>query len=131
MIYSVYKKTIISFLAALLIGCGDYSTDLGGGYEFVKTNAKNHVVILKLSESYNEIKVHSNVQAFAYNDLYVLGVRVQSEAKEAQYKEALRQGFGYFIINKQTGVVTSGLDKYRFELFVNEYGLSKLADNIN
>ena len=120
MIYRFYKRTIISLFAALLIGCGDYSTDLGGGYEFVRTNAENHFVNLKLSDSHNEMKVQSNVQAFTYDELYVLGVRVQSEITESQYKEALRQDSGYFIINKQTGVVTSGLDKHRFELLVNE-----------
>jgi len=114
----------------LLFGCGDYSKDLGGDYKFVRTNADNHVIVKKLSDYDNEIKVHSNVEDYVYDDTYVLGVRVQSNDDEAQYEKALRQGSGYFVLNKKTGELVTGLSKNNFDQFISKHGLSKLAEGI-
>ena len=130
MIYNFKEKLFVFFFPLFLFGCGDYSKDLGGGYKFVRTNADNHVIIKKLSKYDNEIKVHSNVQRYTYDDIYILGVRVQSKDKEAQYADALSQGSGYFVLNKNTGEITAGLSKSNFEQFVSKHGLSKLAREI-
>ncbi|WP_299946005.1 hypothetical protein [uncultured Microbulbifer sp.] len=128
--YKFKEKLFFFCLPLLLFGCGDYSKDLGGNYRFVRTNSDNHVIIKKLSEFDNEIKVHSNVQNYAYDDVYILGVRVQSKDKEAQYADAMSQGSGYFVLNKNTGEIMTGLSKSNFDQFVRKHGLSKLAGEI-
>jgi hypothetical protein len=116
--------------ALLLQGCGDYSEDLGDGYRFVQTNSSNHVVIRMKGEYVNEIIVHSDIKKHVYNDDYVLGYRIQSGDPEAQYNEALSQKNGYFILNKNNGQLTTGLQVGELKNLTEKIGMHELAQEL-
>lgn len=106
-----YSGMHLLFVVLAIFGCGDFSESLGEDYEFVETNADNHVLIKKLSKYDNRIIIHSDVKEYYYNDSHIVGLRILSKSKEADYEASLSQKNGYFVIDKKNNKVLTGLKK--------------------
>ena len=112
---------VCMFLAA----CGHESgKELGDGFLHVDTDAWNTWVIHD-----RQVAVDSNVtHALSVGD-YIVGLRVKPERFVSHSENEISDEYGYFLLDKSTGVLIQGLtDTEMRQIFMkNGWDYSKLA----
>ena len=113
--------TLIIVLSILNLGCnGDYDEDLGNGYHLVRTNAccifvfKQDVnpIIIGNKTIYDTRIVKPVVKELYIDDKYIVGLKISNECCYLDvYEKKHNTPNGYFIINKKSGEVMTGLKK--------------------
>jgi hypothetical protein len=101
------KRPIIALaLLMFLASCGETSTDLGNGYKFIELDAANYVI----ENKDHAIVVYPNITEYKIVGGYVVGIREKSRSVvEAEHE--FTTGFGYFILDMNTGAYVGGLRK--------------------
>ena len=128
------RRLVVIFFATIMIiviiiaYSGDYSKDLGNGYELERTNACC-VFIIKEGEkltitSSNECLgrlIKPQVKKLYVNEILIVGLKVDNECcylDECEKKHNTPNG--YFIINKKSGEVITGLKREELK----QYGIN-------
>jgi hypothetical protein len=102
-----YLVAIIGVL--LLVSCsGDYVKELGNGYALARTNRYNHSIIKEFV-----MVVDTNITVYAFNDKYVFGRREKPQLFDVDEK-LVSDKYGYFVLDKNTGILVEGLTKEEF-----------------
>lgn len=102
-------RIVAIFVALFLAGCGDYSVSLRGGYSFVRTDGANRSIVNKE----NGVVVYPDVASYEEINKFIVGCRQKSRLPLSE-KPEFTTGFGYFILDTETGKYSGGLSAAAF-----------------
>lgn len=118
-----FTTQIAVLLVALpLVGCRDYSVSLRGGYSFVRTDGANRSIVNKESG----VVVYPDVASYEEINKFIVGCRQKSRLPLSE-KPEFTTGFGYFILDTETGKYSGGLSAAAFS---NERELLGLPETV-
>ena len=106
--HSQFVKLSLQITVCLLLGaCGfDDWKELGDGYVQAETDAYNTWIVLD-----RETVVDSNVTTAIAIDEYIVGLREKPERFISHDESEISSDYGYFVLDKSTGVLLQGLSE--------------------
>ena len=124
------KILLFIFILTGIAGCWDYSVDLGQGYKFIRTNADNRYIFYGQSETLKSVLIYSDIKGYESNRGYITGFRLLIADREKHMGLDLQQGEGYFLIDKISHDVITGLSWNELLGLAAEKGITDLVEDL-
>ena len=116
-----YRRIVLVFvmsgLFVLFSGCSDFKIKLPNGYVLFRANA-TEIYIIDPKRIVDRIIVFPHIEKYNVINTIVVGNVVSAEGEMKEYSDP-----GYFILETNTGKVTTGLTKDSWLLKLKELGV--------